>query len=1204
MNNPGTDNSAKQQNVRSLSSKKGYLRTSFLIFICIALNVGGRSITFNNPMPAWLDTYGTFLGSYMFGPVPGAIIGIASNVIFDLLDYSSIAYSTVSIFLGLSVGVLARKGYFSTFFQTMTVAGASSSGSVFVATIVNLLIGNGSTGNLWGDAIRDYLIENGLHRVLAVFIGQLYIEFPDKLLISFLIYLFIKFSKKLRGKYTDNSPEKAVSAAVAAIVLFSAVPFNDIRSSADKAEHDYTYIQSQFNGSNGLPCGHANAVVQTNDGILWIGTYAGLYRYNGSEFIHMDGLTDVRNVNCLYVDEENRLWIGTNDNGVVIAIDGVAANVITSKDGLPSDSIRSIVQSSDGVYYIGTTDGMVSLELKMGFSIKSTMTDAGYIDHLSADHNGNIAALNKEGRLYILNDDKYVTGLEFGTTGKMISCCNFSDHGELFLGTTDGAIYRYRIAEGSSEMLDTVVCNGFSKINNIYPDQDGLTWVCSENGIGYIDKNNTFVKQQAGDFDHQVENMTCDYQGNLWFASSRLGLLRLTPSCIKDIYTDCGLEPDVVNSTAIFGGNLYAGTDDGLDIVDLTARTAVQNEISEYFDNCRIRDLLTDTSGNLWICSYTKGLIKVEKNGEIVSYSEKFPEIGVRVRVCCELNDGSLAVGSAEGLFFIADGELVGHIPFSEEFGYSQALCLLETPEGKLYAGTDGNGIVAIGREGVIGKIGREDGLTSDVILRMVRDDEDGSIYVVTSNCICRYADGKITALDAVPYSNNYDIMIDGDELFIPGSAGIYVFDKHSLLEGKKSARLLLNGSPLLLNSKMGLVGSLTANSFNAREGENGKKVYLSTNKGVFLMDLDNYVLTQPACRLTISEMRLDDIPDQIERSANISVERNIAKIEFVPEIINYTYADPIISYKLEGFDSSWTDVRQSELTSVQYTNLSPGDYVFRLAIRGDDGAIIEESSYSITKEKALYDNAWFRYYMIGVGMLFIGWLSWFITQTNIQHTLALQETKLAMALQQVQMGNETILAIAKTVDAKDLRTSKHSQRVSEYSAMIAREYGFSEEDCENLRRAALLHDIGKIAIPDSVLNKPGRLTDEEYTIMKTHVTSGSEILKDFTLIDHVVEGARFHHERYDGRGYPDGLKGEDIPLYGRIIAIADAFDAMTANRVYRKRQDFDYVMGELHKGRGTQFDPDLLDIFLKLIDDKKIDIDALYSENAQKGEE
>ena len=160
---------------------------------------------------------------------------------------------------------------------------------------------------------------------------------------------------------------------------------------------------------------------------------------------------------------------------------------------------------------------------------------------------------------------------------------------------------------------------------------------------------------------------------------------------------------------------------------------------------------------------------------------------------------------------------------------------------------------------------------------------------------------------------------------------------------------------------------------------------------------------------------------------------------------------------------------------------------------------------------------------------------------------------------------------------------------------LIARELGFSEEELVNLKRAALMHDIGKIGIPDRILNKPARLTDDEYAIMKSHVTRGAEILKDFTLIDHVVEGARYHHERYDGRGYPDGLKSEDIPLYGRIIGVADAFDAMTANRIYRKQMDFEYVLNEMHNGRGTQFDPKIVDILLQLIDEGKIDLNALY---------
>ena len=148
------------------------------------------------------------------------------------------------------------------------------------------------------------------------------------------------------------------------------------------------------------------------------------------------------------------------------------------------------------------------------------------------------------------------------------------------------------------------------------------------------------------------------------------------------------------------------------------------------------------------------------------------------------------------------------------------------------------------------------------------------------------------------------------------------------------------------------------------------------------------------------------------------------------------------------------------------------------------------------------------------------------------------------------------------------------------------------------------MHDIGKIAIPDAILNKDSRLTDEEYAVMKSHTIQGAKILSDFTLLDHVIEGAEFHHERYDGRGYPKGLKGEEIPLYARIIGVADAFDAMTANRVYRKQMDFGYVLGELEKGRGTQFDPVFVDILLKLIRDGVIDLNKLYGVHTEDAEQ
>lgn len=187
------------------------------------------------------------------------------------------------------------------------------------------------------------------------------------------------------------------------------------------------------------------------------------------------------------------------------------------------------------------------------------------------------------------------------------------------------------------------------------------------------------------------------------------------------------------------------------------------------------------------------------------------------------------------------------------------------------------------------------------------------------------------------------------------------------------------------------------------------------------------------------------------------------------------------------------------------------------------------------------------------------------------------------------KMTLQTITTIANTIDAKDEYTKGHSKRVSDYSAAIAKELGFSESELRNIRSIALLHDIGKIGVPDSVLNKPGPLTNEEYHLMKQHTIIGAEILKDIGMIPGIDIGAKYHHERYDGKGYPDGLKKDEIPLIARIIAVADAYDAMTSNRVYRKRLSEEKVTEELRNGKGKQFDPDVTDALLKLIEEKRL---------------
>ena len=183
------------------------------------------------------------------------------------------------------------------------------------------------------------------------------------------------------------------------------------------------------------------------------------------------------------------------------------------------------------------------------------------------------------------------------------------------------------------------------------------------------------------------------------------------------------------------------------------------------------------------------------------------------------------------------------------------------------------------------------------------------------------------------------------------------------------------------------------------------------------------------------------------------------------------------------------------------------------------------------------------------------------------------------------EMFEQVSEALASAIDAKDTYTNGHSRRVAEYSLEIAREMGKSEEECEKIFFAGLLHDVGKIGVPNAIINKKGRLTDQEFELIKQHPVKGGQILSSIKQSPWLSIGARYHHERYDGKGYPEKLKGEDIPELARIIAVADAYDAMTSNRSYRSAIPQHIVREEIGKGIGTQFDPKAAKAMVHMID-------------------
>ena len=181
------------------------------------------------------------------------------------------------------------------------------------------------------------------------------------------------------------------------------------------------------------------------------------------------------------------------------------------------------------------------------------------------------------------------------------------------------------------------------------------------------------------------------------------------------------------------------------------------------------------------------------------------------------------------------------------------------------------------------------------------------------------------------------------------------------------------------------------------------------------------------------------------------------------------------------------------------------------------------------------------------------------------------------------QLIREIIESFAKVIDMKDSYTQGHSTRVAQYTAMLARELGYDDDTVEQYYNIALMHDIGKVSIPDQVLNKPGKLTDEEFNTIKSHTVRGSDVLNSISLMPDIIVGAESHHERPDGKGYPKGLKGDEIPRVAQIIAVADTFDAMYSDRPYRDRMNYDKAVSIIRDASGTQLTSDVVDAFLRL---------------------
>lgn len=975
----------------------------------------------------------------------------------------------------------------------------------------------------------------------------------------------------------------AAAAMLAAVLLSVPVLAGGILDNRIEQIGLVDYVETIYDESTGLITSEANAVLQDEQGYIWIGSYGGLSRYNGHEFQNISEIREnapKTGIRVLYLDEADQLWIGTNDAGIYLFRDETFYK-ITQIEGAgdirpEALSVRSITEGKDGTVYIGTTNGLFTTGADMVLrAAGDERIAASTVENLLCDRNGAVWGSTSTSQIFVIRDGEVCLFLEREDLGTDLAygLCQGED-GRIYVGT-EGS-YVMRLAIGDTYAKDSIeteflFLDSRETVNDLYEDSQGKLWVCTDSGIGYLGEDDTFYKINGLSSNTIMTQMYEDYEGNLWFASSRRGVIKLTRNKFKHIGYDAQIQDQTVNTTVLYDHKLYIGTDSGLRIVD-SQNHVVENELSAMLSGIRIRSMMCDSKDRLWISTYAQyGLICYDAADEKwENYTTKEGLRHDQVRMSLELENGDIAAATNGGVALIRDGRVIKTYAEAEGIQNEVILCLAQDAEGLLYAGSDGNGIYRIDTEtDEVVNISVDDGLTSGVILRLVPDEAAEGIWVSNGSSVSLLKkDGIQTIADIDEgVGSVFDIKLMGDDIWLLKSFGLIQISREDYLAG--------NPVYNVITRRDGLTSSITANSWNGCTGDG--MLFLCTGNGVYFLNLLNIQRNTVPPKVAVGSAEMDDAV--YYGLQELQVPKDTQRVTLYLDILSFGIEGGSFEYYLEGFEDTPVTVRNTSANYVSYTNLRGGDYTFHLKGYNADGTPSEEITLPIHKEYSFFDRQ-DLYIWEGMGVLLLVLLIVVVAQFLNRRRILKRQKRYK------EITDQTVSVVAKTIDAKDKYTDGHSHRVASYAVEIGRRFGLSKEELDQLYYSALLHDIGKIGIPDHILNKKGKLTDEEYAVIKMHPSIGGDILANFKDMPWIPQVARYHHERYDGRGYNEGLKGTQIPLFARIVAVADAYDAMNSTRIYRPAMTTEVIAAEIEKGKGTQFDPAFADIMRDMMRD------------------
>ena len=934
------------------------------------------------------------------------------------------------------------------------------------------------------------------------------------------------------------------------------------------------YRQTLLNLESGMGANNAVDICQTEDGYIWIASYSGLLRYDGTSFTRFSDGTNgytAQSARRLFIDRSGRLWIGTNDNGLFVMEESRFRRMTDSAHGA-FNSVRAIAQDQKGDIYVGTSGG-IAVVVNGGLErVALGGHDSESILDIACGAGGCVWAATRGGDILILRGGrlkKVITPNELG--GYKARCLFYRSPGRMLAGLSSGNILSLRDEDDLTD-AKFIATPKFENVNSLYEDAEGRLWVCSDSGIAFFDKNMRFNRVSGALLSDSVENIFQDYEGQFWLGSSRHGLLYLSKKIFMDVGFALLMPRSVVNAVLPVDEKLYIGTDDGLFIADPNYKLE-ENLLTAALRGKRVRNIMRDSNGNIWISTNSElGLVCLKKSGGTVRLGKYAGMPSENVRLTVELKNGDIAAGTNGGAAIIRGGNVVRSYGAKEGLANRMVLSICEDARNNIYLGTDGGGIFVIENDVIKRNITKGNGLDSNVILRMLYDDENGGVWVSTGNRIYFLTkEGWVHSINTpVPISSGvYDIKYcTHGKIMLISDSGIHITDRAELLSGgatkwKSFVR------------RDGLSGSVTPNSWNNFDSRG--RFYLCCTEGLYSINPDAVRISNAPPKVAVNKITVDG--KAYENPKTLRLPSSAKRLTIDLAVLSYANPDyDVGEYMLKGFDENSSTAGRQELRNVSYTNLPGGKYTFVFTAKNADGLECDKPvKVAISKQKTLSEEPLAILYLLLLG-LFLFFLLMQRFSRGRWRALRRRYDELHGATAQA------FTAIAGAVDAKDRYARGHSSRVAEYAAALGRALGLSEEALDKLYYAALLHDVGKMGIPDSILNKPGKLTPEEYNVMKSHAERGGIILRDVTLIDEIKSGAAFHHERYDGKGYGRGLKGEEIPYVARIICVADALDAMATKHAYRDAQDLPHIISEIESNAGSQFDPAIAAVAARLL--------------------